>query len=505
MVAPTDRDRSSHSAEAVRRPHVLVLGGGIAGLTAARQVLLEHPVWRVTVLESAAQVGGKLRREEVAGTLVDTGAESLLFRRPEAAALARAVGLGEDLEHPATYAARVWSLGRRRPLPRSVMGVPGDPASLEESGLLSPAGLARALDEPTLGPTDEQQRVIAGEDVSVGDLVASRFGDEVVDRLVEPLLGGVYAGDARRLSVAACTPQILALARDGGSMLEAAGASLAAPASSTPVFVGVRGGVGRLAESVAHDVEARGGDVRTGVTARRLTRTADGFAVETGPVPAPSTVAADAVVLAVPAAPAARLLQDLAPAAAAELGGVAYASSAVITLAFDTRALPDLDGSGFLVPPSEGRLVKASTFSAAKWGWLREAGEAEESGAGVPLTLLRLSVGRIGEEQRLQVDDARLVVDATADLAEALAVTLPDPVDSRVTRWGGGLPQYAPGHLGLVSRVREAVAAVPGLAVCGAAYDGVGVPACIASGEQAATEAAAGIEGARGGPAQWRA
>ena len=483
-----------------RAPHVVVLGAGIAGLTAARAILVQRPRTRVTVLEAAPRVGGKLRREEVAGTLVDTGAESLLFRRPEGAALARAVGLGDDLEHPTTYAARVWSGGRRRPLPRSVMGVPGDETSLEESGLLSPAGLARALAEPTLPATEEQQRLAAGEDVSVGDLVASRFGHEVVDRLLEPLLGGVYAGDARRLSLAACTPQILALARAGGSLMQAAAASLAAPASADPVFVGVRGGVGRLPEAVAADIAARGGGVRTGVTVRRLSRTPDGFALETGPAPAPEHVTADAVVIAAPAGPASRLLTEIAPSASHELGGIAYASSAVLTFAFDTAALPPLDGSGFLVPPTDGRLVKATTFSAAKWGWIRDAGEAADGG---PLTLLRVSIGRIGEEQRLQASDDQLAADALADLGDALGAAPPSPVDARVTRWGGGLPQYAPGHLELVGRVRAAVASIPGLAVCGAAYDGVGIPACIASGERAAAQALSALEGAVGGAAQW--
>ncbi|QWC84945.1 protoporphyrinogen oxidase [Nocardioidaceae bacterium] len=462
-----------------------VVGGGIAGLSAARRLLLGRPDLDVVVLDAADRVGGKLRLAEVGGVEVDVGAESLLFRRPEAVDLAREVGLGDDLEHPATYAARVWSRGARRPLPRSVMGVPGDQASLEESGLLSAEGLRRALAEPDLPETDVERLIAAGEDVGVGELVAARFGDEVVDRLLEPLLGGVYAGEARRLSLRACTPQVLALTDQGTSLTAAAASVLAAPASQVPVFAGLRGGVGRLPAALAADLQRRGATVRTGVTVREVTRTPSGFRLTTGPAPAPEHLDVDAVVLATPATPSSRLLAHLLPSAAGALGGIAYASSAVVTFALEAGsdgADVPLEGSGFLVPPVEGRLVKAATFSRRKWSWVHEAGATADR----PVALIRVSVGRVGEEHHLQVDDEQLVRRCLVDLTAALGAPLPAVVDARVTRWGGGLPQYAPGHLDLVASVRDQVAGVAGLAVCGAAYDGVGVPACIASGTRAA-------------------
>ena len=186
---------------------------------------------------------------------------------------------------------------------------------------------------------------------------------------------------------------------------------------------------------------------------------------------------ADEVVLATPAAPSARLLVDVAPDAAAELAAVEYASMAVVTLAFRADEVPDLPGSGFLVPPVDGRTIKAATFSFAKWDWVRAAG------AGT--LLLRTSVGRHREESVLQVPDEDLVAASLADLREATGLAA-RPVDSHVQRWGGGLPQYAVGHLDRVARIRAAVARVPGLAVCGAAYDGVGIPAVIASARRAA-------------------
>jgi oxygen-dependent protoporphyrinogen oxidase len=216
------------------------------------------------------------------------------------------------------------------------------------------------------------------------------------------------------------------------------------------------------------------------VTVRELARTPGGWRLTVGATSAPEEVLADAVVLAVPAAPAARLLRAEVPAAAAELSQVRSASMAVIAVAFPTASLPGSPpGSGFLVPPVDGRAVKAVTFSSAKWGWYAAAAPGT--------TVVRASVGRVGEEAVLQRDDAELVDLVLGDLTDALGVLDP-PLDARVTRWGGGLPQYAVGHRRRVDRVREAVAARPGLAVCGAAYDGVGVPACIATAERAARE-----------------
>lgn len=441
---------------------VLVMGGGLAGLTAA--YLLGRDGHEAVVLEAAPEAGGKLRRTEVGGVVVDVGAEAMLNRRPEGVALARELGL--EVVHPAVQSSRIWTRGALRPLPRSVMGVPVDLAELRESGVLSEEGLARV--------EAEQPGLPVGDDLSVGDLVASRLGDEVVDRLVEPLLGGVYAGHARLLSARATVPQLVALAGNGRLM------DAEPPATGgAPVFAGLRGGVAGLAEALAARVA-----VRTSTTVRELTRTAAGYAVVVGPTTHPERLEADAVVLATPAAPSARLLREVAPTAAAELDQIEYASMVVVTLAFDAAGIATSsmnDSSGFLVPPVDGRAIKASTFSFAKWGWVREAG------AGPGLVHLRTSLGRQGEEATLQRSDDELVAASLADLGEAVGITAA-PVATHVQRWGGGLPQYAVGHLDRVARIRAAVAAVPGLVLCGAAYDGVGVPAVIASARQAVAE-----------------
>nr|CAA9355240.1 MAG: Protoporphyrinogen IX oxidase, aerobic, HemY [uncultured Nocardioidaceae bacterium] len=464
---------------------VVVVGAGISGLAAAHAlgVALPDDV-EVLVLEGSPAIGGKLRAGEVAGLPCDLGAEALLNRRPEAVALARAVGLNDDIEHPATAATAVWTRDAVRVMPRTVMGVPTDLDALARSGIISRTGMARARIEPWLpGAAMDAARA---DTVSVGDVVDRRFGAEVTDRLVEPLLGGVYAGDARQLSLAAAAPQVARLA-SGGSLLRAAAST--EPAPNGPVFAGIRGGVGRLPAAVAAGSRAR---IRTGATVRELHhRTEGGWNLVVGSTTDPERISADAVVLATPAPATARLLAEVSPQAEAQLRHIEYAGMAVVTLAYPSAAVGDrLTGSGFLVPKVDGRAVKAATFSANKWQWLGDLGERES------VTLLRASIGRHGGEPVLQRDDGELIEMAAGDLEEAVGLR-GRLVDAQVTRWGGALPQYAVGHVGRVERIRTAVGAVVGLEVCGAAYDGIGIAACVADGQRAATRIVADLQGRR--------
>ncbi len=476
--------------ESAGAQRIVVVGAGIAGLAAASA--LADQGHDVLVLEATDRVGGKIRRGEVAGITVDVGAEAMLNRRPEGIALASDLGL--PVVHPTGATSRIWTRGALRPLPRSLMGAPLDLGSLAASGVLSPEGLARAGRETEVPPTEVgdvhgdargDTEGDAGGDVSVGDLVDARYGAEVTDRLVEPLLGGVYAGRARQISARAAVPQLLAQARRGSLLTQAA--AVPAPVAVTAVFAGLPGGMWQLPDVLARRLDRHPrAEVRTGTTVTALRRTPDGFVLETGDGEA---IAAAAVVVATPAAPTARLLADVAPAAAGEVAAIDYASTALVTAAFraaDAADALDQGASGFLVPPVDARAAKAATYSFAKWDWVREAGLGADGPRG-DLLVLRLSLGRYGEQQSLQVDDATLVERALADLAAATGLAAA-PVDTHVQRWGGGLPQYAVGHLDRVGRIRAALAPVPGLAVCGAAYDGVGIPACIASGHRAAAE-----------------
>src|SRR6266702_1393051 len=370
------------------QPHVVVVGGGIAGLAAA--FFLREAPCRVTVLEGSPRPGGKL-------------------------------------VWPGTTVARIWSRGRMCPLPRrQVLGVPADLTELAGTGLVSEDGMARARQDLGLPATGRDG------DVPVAGFVAARFGPEVVDRLVDPLLAAVYAGRSEELSFDATLHALAAESRKHASLAEAATAVLPDPAgpgpAATPVFTTLAGGLGTLPAAVA---AASGSCVRTGAMVRGLARTATGWRLTVGSAHDAEYLAADAVILAVPAAPAARLLGGVpgASAAMAALQEIRYASMAIVTLAYPAAAFPGpLEGSGYLVP--------------------------------------------------------------AADLAAATGAS-GAPLATRVTRWGGGLPQYTVGHLDRVARIRSAVAAQPGLAVCGAAYDGIGIPACVATARAAAAQIAA--------------
>jgi protoporphyrinogen/coproporphyrinogen III oxidase len=472
------------------RRTVAVVGGGVSGLSAA--FLLRNAGFDVTVLEGSPRLGGKLSVSDVGGVPVDSGAEALLARRPEGTGVIGELGLSGQLEVPGTTSAGIWTRGSIRPLPRrQFMGVPADIGELSRTGLLSEAGLARAAQEPSL-PADEP----AG-DMSVTSRVGGRFGAELVDRLVEPLLGGVYAGRCEDLSFCATLPALAGAARGHGSLTEAAASLIpAVPGGGAradqpqlpdkappPVFTTLTGGLGTLPAALA---AASGAVIRTSAMVRELVRTQAGWRLTVGSAHAPEAFDADAVIIAVPAIPASRLLAGVEASAGDALGEIRYASMAIVTLAYPVAAFPEaVTGSGFLVPAVDRRAIKAVTFSTVKWPHLRSTQP--------DLHIVRCSVGRLGEDAVLQRDDAELAALAAADLADATGVR-GRPADVRVTRWGGGLPQYSVGHLDRVARIRAGIATQPGLAVCGAAYDGVGIPACIATARLAAEQVLAYLD-----------
>ncbi len=466
------------------QPHVVIVGGGIAGLAAA--FFLSDEAVRVTVLEGSPRLGGKLSVSEIAGVAVDEGAEALLVTRPEGTALIADVGLSDQRVAPGTASSAIWTRGALRPLPRrQFMGVPTDLADVAESGVLSEEGIARARQDLGLPPTAREG------DVPVARYVGDRLGHEVVDRLVDPLLGGVYAGRSAELSFDATLPALAAASRRYPTLTEAARSLLPSPpagqlASASRVFTTLAGGLGVLPGYLA---KASGAAIRAGTIVRELTPTPDGWRLTVGPAADPERVDADAVILAVPARPAGRLLAAVpgASAAVTALGEVGYASMAIVTLAYPRSAFPEPGlgahgWSGYLVPAVDGRAVKAVTFSTVKWPHLTDV-----AAGAAPLEIVRCSVGRVGEEALLQREDEELAAVAAAELAAATGAR-GAPAATRVTRWGGALPQYTVGHLDRVARIRGAVAAQPGLAVCGAAYDGVGVPACVATARLAVSQ-----------------
>jgi oxygen-dependent protoporphyrinogen oxidase len=315
--------------------------------------------------------------------------------------------------------------------------------------------------------------------VAVGALVRDRLGGDVVERLVDPLLGGVYAGRADGLSLEATMP---ALAREARTRSTLVGAARAAVASSRahqggPVFGTLRSGLSTLVDGIVAALDPV--ELRLRAPVRELLPTAAGWRVVSGPAPAPVTEEVDAVVLAVPALPASRLL------GATE--SIGYASVALVTFVLPPTGLPEL--SGFLVPATEGFAVKAATFFSRKWAHHRRPDGT---------LLVRASLGRFGESEVLRGSDAELATLVRTELGELLGQRLPEPVQALVTRWGGALPQYPPGHVARVAALRAALPET--LAVAGAAYDGVGIPACIGSGERAADRVADRLAGPAAGP-----
>jgi protoporphyrinogen/coproporphyrinogen III oxidase len=489
-VSSTQPSREVPSQVAASR--VAVVGGGISGLAAAYRLrTLLGPAAEIVLVEGSRRLGGALRTVELGGVALDVGAEAFLVRRPEALGLVEELGLGGQLRHPTPAAPTVRAGGRTLPLPtRTVLGLPGAAADVE--GLLSAPGAARVAAEPTVPLCWEP-----GQDAAVGRLLRERAGDELVDRLVDPLLGGVYAGRADALGLRATLPAVAtALDRGAGSLLAAASAvlfpGLPPGGGPSPVFGTLRGGLSVLVDALVAAAAVR---LRLGLSVRGLARIPDGWRLELGSARQTEYVDADAVVLAVPAPALRRLLADPLPVASAAAGRVEVASCAVVGLALPlaaTQALPEV--SGVLVAASEPLSVKAFTFSGRKWAHARSE----------HVLLVRASLGRHGEARVLQRDDAELVDAVRADFAALTGISTM-PVATVVARWGGGLPQYAPGHLDAVAALEREVSGSAGLAVAGATLHGVGLPACIATADAAARRIAGYLNGvsapvaARGG------
>lgn len=463
-------------------PHVVIVGGGISGLAAAWFLTQgpNGPRASVTVLEAADHFGGKLRTTEFGGLTVDVGAESMLATRPEAVNLCREVGL--ETVPAATTQAAIYSRGRMRAIPRGLLtGVPTDLRKLAASGIVSLPGLLRVPLDHVL------PRTVLHADVSVGDYVTTRLGAEVTARLVEPMLGGVYAGRSENLSLQMTVPALYRAASQRRSALEAArsvledGKKTMGPRKG-PIFVGLEGGVGQLPGALVTGLRERGAQVRTSAVVQQVRSRANRWDVVVGDGRGKYvTYTADAVLFATPAPVTASLLETANGSAADELRAIEYADVAVVTLGYPASEARLLHGSGFLVPPVEGRSVKGVTYSSSKWSWVSQGAR---SAAPDGLVILRASLGRAGDPITAQMSDTGLARTAADDI-HALIGLPRRPALQHVQRWETGLPQYNVGHRTRVADTREWLLNTPGLAVCGAAYEGVGIAACIGSAQAA--------------------
>ncbi len=434
---------------------VSVVGAGIAGLAAAFEAARADAGAEVVVYEATERAGGKLCTAVFAGRRVDQGADAFLARVPWGRELCRDLGIEADLVAPATGSASVFCDGALHPLPPGlVLGVPTDFDAAAASGLLTGAVTVRPASP--LGPD---------EDVSVGALVRAQLGDEVFERLVDPLLSGINAGDGDRLSVRAGAPQLAEAAQAGPDLVSALRARAAAgPVDPGPVFLSPRDGMGALVDALLDALTAVGTTVHLD---HPITDLAD--------------LDADLVVLATPAAVTAGLVAPAAPGVAGTLRALDYSSVALVNLALPLAALTrPLRGSGLLVPRREGLFATAVSYASNKWAHLHD-----DDG----LAVVRVSAGRWGDERHVHMTDDEVVAAILEDLGTILGFH-GEPAEVQVNRWPRSLPQFEPGHL---ARVEEMEADLRGslanVRLAGAAYRGLGVPACIRSGREAGSPA----------------
>jgi protoporphyrinogen/coproporphyrinogen III oxidase len=456
---------------------VLVVGGGIAGLTAAYRLERLAPEADVVLLERDGRVGGKLLTERLGGYLVEAAPDSFLSRKRAALELCEELELGPELvgRRPENARSFVRRGGELHPLPEGLTGlVPTNLDALNESRLLSDVGKERFADEVDVPPAPP------GDDESIASFVSRRFGREAYDALVEPLMTGIYGGDGELLSLRATFPQLRALELEHGSVLRGFDAQPRTERTRPP-FLSLRAGMAELPGVLRDRLERT--VVRTGsaVAAVRPSRQGYSAALETG-----EELEAGGLVLATPAFVTAQLLAGVDSDLAELLGEIPYASSVVVTLGYDEAVLEHpLDGYGYVVPRGEGGDVLACTWSSSKW-----EGRAPEG-----KVLVRVYAGRYGGRDLGAGSDEDLVALARDELRVLGLGAEPDLV--RVHRWPGGMPQYVLGHPERLERIARVLQEHPGLELAGAAYDGVGIPDCIASGERAAASVVESLSGVR--------
>lgn len=440
---------------------VAVVGGGITGLVAARQ--LAGSGCRVSLLESSDDLGGQIRTVLFGGHAVDVGAEALHMAGPHVERLIDDLGLRDDLVVANSGSAWIWT---RRGLRRMPAGMgPAGPTRLApvvRSGVLSAVGIARAALEP-LVPGG-----VMGEDVGVGEFLAKRFGRQVSDRLVDPVLGSLHAGEIDRLSLRAALPHVATQAEQHRSLLLAHRHRRGAAA---PSFVSFRGGLRRLTDTLA---ATPGVEVNTSATVTALRPAPEGVELEAADQ---SLRRFGAAVIATPARAASVLVGDAWPAASVELSGLRAASVATAVVAYPRRLVekaPAMAANGLLVPSSAGRFLKAATFLTSKWPHLDDPDRF----------LVRLSAGRVGSEQLTGMDDETIVTELHRDLADMCGLDV-EPLEWHLERWPTTLARLEVGHLDRMARVRAAIAN-PRVVLAGAAVDGLGIATCVASGQRAA-------------------
>lgn len=451
---------------------VIVIGAGVSGLAAAYALSKGDDAPHVTVLEATDRLGGKIAANDIAGHIVDAGPDALLVRDPAVKAMIEELGLTERIMPPVARGSFVWTRGRLCTLPPATLfGVPEKLKPLLTSGLISWPGLIRAAADFV------RPKLRLGDDPTVGEMLRPRLGPEVFDKLVDPLLGGIYAGRADVLSARSAVPDVAAILKPARSVYLTMRAREAARSKSSgtpaPPLVNFPGGMMSIIHALSANTradyvfEAEVVSIEMGRKRWRVF-TADGRKFK-----------ADDIVIATPAHAAARLLRPLDGMLADALAGIPYADVANVTFVYPTSAIDrKWKGTGFLVPAVDSRFIVGCTWMDQKWG----RGVLIPSGNGYPegdeVTIIRTSVGRHGDNAWLTMDDDTIVDKVHAELVQAMGIKA-KPLRAKVQRWPAAMPQYTVGHADRLSTIDARIELHPGLHITGAGYRGIGVAACL--------------------------
>jgi oxygen-dependent protoporphyrinogen oxidase len=455
---------------------VCIIGGGITGLAGAFRLQRLAPEVDLTILEVEQRLGGKIVTEHTDGFVIEGGPDSFLTSKPRGIGLSEELGISARFQNTRGETRRAYVLhaGTLYPMPEGLTAlVPSRLEPLLTSELFTSEGKARLRQEPDVPPLP------ADGDESLASFVERRFGREVYDRLIEPLMAGIYAGDGEVLSLGATFPHLRAMELTHGSLIAGIQASPRSdPHGRVVGFATPSGGLSEIVDALRGTLHrAR---IRVGTAAVHLEQTQRGFRVSIGDG---SDQMADAVIIATPAHVAATLLSRVSPGAASALGMVPHVSTATVTVSYPTDALPELPiGHGYVIPRAERRAALACSFVSQKFGSRSPEGQV----------LLRVFVGRAGEQDPTRLSDLELLELARAELQATLGIRA-EPTVSRIFRWPHAMPQYTLGHLDRLRLVDTGLSEVPGIYLAGA-LRGIGIPDCIASGEAAANTAAGYVQ-----------
>ncbi len=461
---------------------IAIVGAGISGLACALKLHAIDPQSEIVVYERDHRAGGKILTEHVDGFTIEAGPDAFLASKRGGLSLSRELGLEDRMISPVPGNRRSYVLrnGKLVPLPQGLSGlVPTELKPIVQSRILSPAGKVRMAMDLAIRPRT------AIEDESLAAFVRRRMGTEMYERMIEPLLSGIYAGDGERLSLAATFPQLRASELTHGGIIKGALAQkqerATRDASQTPRtgFLSFEGGMSDMVDRALDVTRNNGTQVVLGAGCERVQAETGkpGYRLTIDRVESHTVESFDGVILAVPAWAAVPLLAEVAPTAGGVLDRIEHVSSALIVVAFSASQLNrPLNGYGYIVPRAERRDVMAMTWTSSKW-----KGRAPEG-----QVLLRAYVGRAGQASALDGDDASLVRLALQEMKDVLGLEVV-PSLTRVYRWDRGMPQYNMGHLDRVDKIDAELARLPGIELAGNYLRGVGIPDCVVSGEAAAS------------------